>query len=559
MSSMRSILWLLFATLAALAANFAILRCTPSPRSAKSLSLFDPSFSPTKVSIERSGHPRTVLVRDGRWRIVAPYSGTADGHTVMKLVDSLVFASADDAISHAELLRLGRTPDDFRLGEPDLSVTLDDGLTSVRIAFGCLTPSSNGVYAAVSGSDSVLVLPAAVRIAADVDAAVFRERDIFAFGPEAVASFTLKRAGGGVMEFVRDGGGWSLGGSAASTAKVMEILSRVSGLKAVDFVWPVGADNEASAVSAPLLSGYGLDPETATTLTMHCTDGTDVSVSIGNDAGGRKAYALVRGGREIVTVDSALKDLSMQDAIRFTDARLFPLAEADVMTFTLASGDTSCVIARAEDGSWRMDAPVVAPAEAEAAKELRGRILTLTSADIAEKGLRVSVNTNSAPSVVSPASVLGSRRIESLRSLEVIKLDPALVKRIVSTFGGRSTKKPVSVVKVRDRRAWNVEASDVGGSVDEDGVERVLGAIASLRAARVVALKAEPSDLARYGLEHPFHMISVDQEKEGSVRRNIMIGGMTGGGRYATVGSSDAIFVLPEKTVSALLSPLVSD
>ena len=101
MSSMRSILWLLFATLAALAANFAILRCTPSPRSAKSLSPVDPSFSPTKVSIERSGHPRTVLVRDGRWRIVAPYSGTADGHTVMKLVDSLVFASADDAISHA--------------------------------------------------------------------------------------------------------------------------------------------------------------------------------------------------------------------------------------------------------------------------------------------------------------------------------------------------------------------------------------------------------------------------------------------------------------------------
>ena len=217
MSSLRSILWLVFATLAALAANFAISRCAPPPRSLKSSSPMDPSFTPIKVSVERSGHPRTVLVHDGKWRIAAPYSGTADGHTVMKLVDSLVFASADDAISHAELLRLGHTPDDFKLGEPDLAVTLDDGLKSVKISFGCLTPSSNGVYAAVSGSDAVLVLPAAVRIAADVDASVFRERDIFAFGPESVASFTLKRAGGGVLEFARDGGGWSLGGAAAST------------------------------------------------------------------------------------------------------------------------------------------------------------------------------------------------------------------------------------------------------------------------------------------------------------------------------------------------------
>ena len=72
----------------------------------------------------------------------------------------------------------------------------------------------------------------------------------------------------------------------------MEILSRVAGLKAVDFVWPVGASNEASTVSAPLLSGYGLDPETASTLTMHCTDGTDVSVSIGSEVVFAGRYAV---------------------------------------------------------------------------------------------------------------------------------------------------------------------------------------------------------------------------------------------------------------------------
>lgn len=559
MSSIRSIVWLALITVIALVANFAVSRYAPPSASLKTSPPVDPSFVPSKVVIERKGFPESVLFRDGRWRIAKPYSGMADAHSVMKLVDSLVFAPVEDAISSVELLRLGRTLDDFGLGEPDISVSLGDGEKTVKFSFGCLTPSSNGVYTVVSGSDAVLVVPATIRAAVDVDSSAFRDRDIFAFGPEAVASFTVKRAGGGVLEFVRDGVGWRLGGSAVSAAKVLEMLSRVSGLKAVDFVWPVGATNEAADISAPLLSGYGLDPETATILTLNCTDGTDVSISLGNDAGDRKSYALVRAGREIVTVDSALKDLSMQDAIRFTDARLFPLAEADVTTFALASGDTSCVIARADDGSWLMDSPVVAPADAEAANEILGRLLALTSADTAGSGLRVSVNTNTSPAVVSATAVLGSRRIESLRSLEMIKLDAALVKRIVSSPGGRSAKKPVSVVRVRDRRAWNVETSDGGGTVDEAGVESVLGAIGSLRAERVVALKAEPSDLARYGLENPYHLISVDQEKEGTVRRNILIGGRIGGGRYATVGSSDAIFILSERTVSALLAPLVAD
>ena len=559
MSSVRSIVWLALIAVAALAVDFTLSRCAPPASSLKNSPPVDPSFAPSKVVIERRGLSASVLVRDGRWRIARPYSGMADEHAVMKLVDSLVFAPVEDAMSSAELLRLGRSPEDFALGEPRISVSLSDGEKTVGFSFGCLTPSSNGVYTVVSGSDAVLVLPASVLAAVDVDPSAFRDRDIVAFSPEAVASFTVKRVGGGVLEFSRDGVGWRLGGSAVSAAKVHEMLSRVSGLKAVDFVWPVGATNEAADVSAPLLSGYGLDPETATILTLNCTDGSDASISLGNDAGDGKSYALVRGGREIVTVDSALKYLSMQDAVRFTDARLFPMAEADVTTFALTSGDTSCVIARAEDGSWRMDSPVVAPADAEAANEILGRLLALTSADEARKGLRVSVNTNTSPAVVFASSVLGSRRVESLRSLEMMKLDTALVKRIVSSPGGRSGKKPVSVVRDRDRRAWNVETSDGGGSVDEAGVESVLGAIGSLRAERVVALKAEPSDLARYGLESPYHLISVDQEKEGTVRRNILVGGRVGGGRYATVGSSDAIFVLSERTVSALLAPLVAD
>ena len=82
---------------------------------------------------------------------------------------------------------------------------------------------------------------------------------------------------------------------------------------------------------------------------------------------------------------------------------------------------------------------------------------------------------------------------------------------------------------------------------------------AALKAERIVTLRATAADLSRYGLEHPHHTLAVDQEKDGAVRRNIFIGNVTKGGRFATVGSAEAIFVLSAKTVSALTAPLLKD
>lgn len=561
MSNMRSIFWLSFVLATSVAANFAVSWYGRTSRPLGRIGPLGKSFAPKRVVIERHGMPDTVIEKSGGWRLVAPYQGRVDSQTVERLVDSFDFAKVVDSISQAELLKLGRTLADFGLENPDFSVVLDDGKESVKVSFGCLSSSSNGVYAAIGDSSAVYVLPVAVRDASDMSAEAFRERDIFSFGPESVSSFVLKRGDGKALEFARDGTGWRVGDPAtqsskvASSAKVLEVLSRAAGLKAVDFVWPVGASNEAKAVSAPLLTGFGLDPETAVTLSFRCTDGSESSVSLGSGTADRKVYALVHDGREIVTIDAAIRDLSTQDEIRFTDARLFPFSEANVTMFSLAADDATCVLARTADGAWRMDSPVVAPADSETVQALVARMLTLTTADIVATGVRVSVNTNSTSAVV-PASLLGTGGIASLRSREVLNIDPAVVKRIVSAVSGKTPKR-TSLVYSRERRAWNVEKGDDAGGIDEKAVAGLLQSINPLRAERVVALRATSADLAKYGLENPSHVISVDQEQEGAVRRNILVGARAGSGRYATVGSSDAIFLISEKTVSKLVAPLV--
>ena len=187
-------------------------------------------------------------------------------------------------------------------------------------------------------------------------------------------------------------------------------------------------------------------------------------------------------------------------------------------------------------------------------------MLALTPADLASDGLKVSVSTNRAPLTVSTKRLLGDLRLEDLRSREIIRIDPALVRRIVSIRGGKNPAPPVSVVYSRERRVWSTE-NDGGKdlAVREAGVKGVLSALDPLKASHVVALKATATDLARYGIEKPFHQIAVDQEKESSVRRNILIGSAAEDGHYATIGSSEAIFVLPKKTVQRLVAPLVEE
>ena len=80
--------------------------------------------------------------------------------------------------------------------------------------------------------------------------------------------------------------------------------------------------------------------------------------------------------------------------------------------------------------------------------------------------------------------ILGKRTFEDLRSREMLKIDAPLVKRIVSTVGGK-TPKSASVVYDRERRQWNLDTEADGVAVNVKGVESVLSVINPLAAVHV--------------------------------------------------------------------------
>ena len=570
MSNMRSIVWLVvgIAILAAANVMFSIDDSTKASIVPRTSLFAMPERDLASMEVLREGIVEAVLTNAGGWRISRPFAGAADEPSVMRIIDALANAGIDDMIGDQELLKLGRTRADFSLAPPRLEYRVCADGREFSVGFGSATPSGAGVYACVGDADSVFVVPSNTLAKIDVPTSGFRLRALFTSGEDSVVSFDVKRGSGEFMRFRRDGDGWTMvqpTEGPVSVPRVRKLLSDVMSASASDFVWPVGGTNETAEASAALLAGYGLDPENAVTLTLKGADGADRRVSFGAVAKDGLVYALVHNGAAVATVDSSLKDLATIGSAAFSDTRIFPYEPAQVTSITLVDRrrdggkdvDVSCMLAKGEDGSWRMDSPISAAVALPAVESLVSTVLALKGSDTAEgdDGIEVSVSSDERRVRVARNALGHGFRLENLRSLEILKIDPQTVRRLSVT--GSDTNGAKSVVYDRDRRAWNVETSSVKGTVSESAVARVLGVLNPLEAGRIVQLKVSADDLGGYGLDKPRLTVAIDLDREDAIRRNILVGDAADGGYFATVGASDAVFMLPESAVDDLSAEII--
>lgn len=559
MRNAKSIIILLTIIAVAAALDYFVYFGKGPSSTSKRTTLVDFQSEAASVRIERVGSPAVVLDRGlGGWRLTDPFASGADEQAVMKLVDVLTQTPVVEVISDSELLKLGRTRADFSLEEPVLTVTLTGMDKSVcRFMFGSATPTQDGVYASVEGVDAVFILGKPAFSFVDVRPDDLRQRSLLPLGGAWVTSFEIKREGTPLLEFLRTGAGWNVGSEKASSQKITEFIDDLTTASAVSFIWPVGSSNETDHATSSLLAGYGLDPDSAVTVTLNDINGKSRRLSFGKEADDGNVYALVQNGNAIVTVPSRLRDFARQDPVMFTDSRLFPVEARSVNGFSVSSDGSLYSLVRDKDGKWGLESPVVAPADQEASDALLSLILSLSPADVVkENGVAVSVLTNMSKVLIPRERILGKRTFEDLRSREMLKIDAPLVKRIVSTVGGK-TPKTASVVYDRERRQWNLDTEADGVAVNVKGVESVLSVINPLAAVRIEKLAVVAADLDDYGLDTPFLTVAIDQDSDETIRRNILIGKKTRGGRFATIGSSDAIFVISDATVSRLSASIV--
>lgn len=566
MSDMRAIVVLGAATLAAVAAHLLLSMQGVGETLIQRTTLADMSAQDAdRIVLKRPGQPTTVLEKEDVWRISEPFQALADEVAVRRLLDALtVERVVGKPYTAQDFARFDKTRDDYGLGAADaLRVALScGGRDECAALFGVQTATKDGIFAAVEGDSAAYVVTTSAYAAVSVAADALRLRRLVIGGAANADSFDLKKGVGTFMRFSKKGDAWEKAGAKegdpaepVSAALVAKFLATLDAAEATGFVWPTGATNEPTVASAAMLAGYGLDPDSAVTVTVRTRGRPDAQISFGRDAGDSMAYALVHGAEAIATVPAELRNRAY--AADFADSRLFAAERQSVTRLSVAADGVKCLLAKDEkSGEWRMDAPVAAAADAARVDALLSSILALRVEDRDPAGVEVSVQDSSPAETVSAKRLFGEMDVEDLRSREMMNIAPADVRRLTAV---RGQERPSSVVFNADRGQWSVESADRPGAVVRQSVDAALAALSPLKAEKVVKLKATAADMRRYGLEKPSFTLAVDLAGDGAIRRNILVGEKSQGGRFATVGSSDSVFVISDSAFRRISAPLVAE
>ena len=522
--------------------------------------------------VRHAGQDEVELARgaDGMWRIVRPFAVTADAAAVARLVDALTLVPVADMRSEEELLELDETLADFGIGSSSFTVSLGAGPHRVGVAFGNVSPSGREVYAHVEGTRNVCALPRAAfdRIPRGVDD--FRERGVLACPRDEVSGLDIRVPDKPTVRLARADGGWSILSPAAAPADGAAVNALVDFLAAAQVeAFEIPSREHPSALSGGIktddLVQYGLDA--GLSVTVRGAADYSEQIVFGRSNGTNLVWALVRNGTAVVSVDAALAERCRADGASLRDTRVFPFAEGETLTsVSLTAGPAVYMLAQDSNSVWRIMSPVAAPADQAKVVEFMDRLLRLRQSDVSDEGragdervlVSVSTTVTNRPGLAVSAELLGGRSVfADLRSKTMLEIDPATVRQLsMRTGAGVETAVRLNA----DRGAWDLvrgEGSTDSRRVNDGAVKALLSALARVEATGVETLAATADDLRRCGLDKPAFVLAVDVDAADAVRQNVLIGGTApGGGRYATVGGADAVFVISRRTAADFTAPL---
>lgn len=541
------------------------------------------------LEIEAAGLHVVLERRAAGWRLVSPFPAEVDPAVVARLIDAFALGPIGDTLSYAEVRGLERSLADFGLAPARVSVVLRSGRREDRVYLGGPTPTRAEVYARVNRLENVFTVPSNVVAVVPASLDGFRRSALLPFARDDISGLDIRVPGSPFLKLARSSSDWRLvqpeAASAAATA-VAALADRLAAARVAAYVWPTATSSidvrEDERVRTARLAPYGLDVEAGVAVTVHGPGSAAEQIVFGAPAPGgtNLVYALVQDGTAIVTVDGALAERCHVGESVFRDRRVFSaLSAARVRSVSLTTPEAVYVVVQSSNRLWRLETPVDAPADTAAVASLIDRLLRLQTSDLATNAasaVRVALavdapTATNVPSVLVPAAALGGvPALAGLRSKTLLAIGSSTLRRIsVTDAAGRAT----IVAYDAARAAWAVPAApaaaavdaasgralrSVKGTVRAENVARLVAALADVEATSIETVSAAPEDLRRCGLDHPAFTVAVDVDAADAVRKNILLGGPSaGGGRYATVGGADAIFIVSRATVAALTLPLV--
>jgi len=491
-----------------------------------------------RVDIERrtgdnGSREHVAIVRtDGRWRIESPISAEADEASVKRLTDAVVFAEIGHGLTELDMAALGRSPRDFGLAAPRCAVSISDGNVRDTFSVGRATASGDEVYVSRHGHKGVFTVPAAVAEELMRPLVEFRRRQLFVIKPSEVVGFGLKVAGEPLTRLAKADGQWRIANpmdAPADRRAVEALIGELCSAQVVDYVADAG-------------SVHGLGEDEGFAVSLRDTFGAIEKVVFGVADGTNLVLALTPEGA-VVHVRSELLERCRLRQKELEDTRIFPVEASHVTSLSVSEGFPAYVVSRRSTAApWMMVSPVDASADAKVVERLLAKVLSLRGVELLPEGsdgaLMVSIGTS--------VTNFNTRYVFGNMMMQDVRLADLLSKTMIRCCRERIRNIPV---KTAAGDAWNARFQEDVVSLVESGIV----------ADRVEAVVLRAEDFARCGFNRPAYTISFELSDETSSLRRMLIGSATPeGGRYATIGGVDAVFVLSAPVVSVLTKPVES-
>ena len=511
---------------------------------------------------------------DGRqWRLTKPLAARADPLAIERLLGALQELPRGDILLPPRRADNAYAP--YGLDAPRAVLSIVEGSSTNRILIGRRTPLGDGVYVRQSDQAGLARLDPSLLDLLPASADALRDRSLLSGAPAAIERLDV-RGPSGYLQLARgEHNGWRLFQpftARADSAAVAALVEKLLACDVVQFVQDAVGD----------LSPYGLDSQSAVTAVLN-TDTGDGSqmLSFGDPLPNDPSlvYARLQAENSIYAVPQDVRQALLLKPDDLRDRRLPGLDPDQLGGLRVEAGETALEFRQDDDGTWRIVAPIRAPADADAVRDLLRswadvRLVAFEDADpsappaAGSREIRLTPRQARAPGAVlhvapqpgdvdacriaiegeaSVAVAVPARLLEfpldpqPYRARDVLALAPADVDRI-RIAAGETT---VQIDRDPSTGQWVPAAPWVDG---------LLAALAPLRAESILPADAA---LPPAAFEPPHLVLTARLRGASGLAATLTVGAETepGGARLATLRGREFIFTLPAWTVAALTPP----
>ena len=504
------------------------------------------------------------------WQIVRPIAARADPVAIERLLGALQELPRGEVILPPRRVADAYAP--YGLDDPRTRIELVEGAATNRIHVGRRTPLGDGLYVRRPDRHGV------VRIRSDlldllpsgVDA--LRDRSLLVGAPASIQRLDV-RGPSGYIQLARDAdGSWRFFQpftARADSATVVALVEQLLACKAVQFVQDSVRD----------LAPYGLDGQSAVTALLNLPSGQGSQLLALGDPlpnAPHLVYARLQADHSVYAVPLAVRQALLVRPDDLRDRRIPGILPDAIRRIRAEEGERVLELVR-ENGSWRIESPLSAPANAEAVGQLlRGwadvrlaafeaappsnapplaRRLRLELRDARPDAVdlrigahpndsaaaRIAIDGDSAVAVATPPHLLAFP-LDPLpyRSLDVLDIAPDDALAVHVASGSRNLRAERNAAT----GAWPAE---------NGWIAPLLAALSPLRADSLLALSPAPAD----AFAKPHLALTVRLKGQAGISATLLVGDEieSGGARRATLRGRDLVFALSPKTVAALLPP----